>query len=100
MRVISQEGQKYRDLQYEQCDFSVENDITGSFIFAATVNCPVLEVARYSTPEKAEKAMEMLHDTYMDCNVFFDSIVEGHGGMTTAAYVKNNVFRFPREDEL
>ena len=76
MRVISQTGD---DIPYERCVFT----IFGEFVYAAPIYN--LEnkfvVASYSTQEKAEKAMQKLHNCYQE-------------------WVEGVVFRFPLEDEI
>lgn len=76
MRVISQTGD---DIPYEGCALA----IFGEFVYAAPIyNLEnKFDVASYSTPEKAEKAMQMLHNCYQGA-------------------LPNTIFRFPQEDEI
>ena len=76
MRIISQTGD---DIPYERCVLT----IFGEFVYAVPIYN--LEnkfvVASYSTPEQAEKAMQMLHNCYQGA-------------------LPNTIFRFPQEDEI
>lgn len=100
MRVISQDGMI--DIPYE-CAFMGIDYRNNRRIYANGANWPDdvdgMTMANYSTPEKAKRAMEMLYETYIDCNVFCSNIIEGHGGLKSA-YIKNDVFRFPQEDKI
>ena len=113
MRVISQTGD---DIPYERCVFT----IFGEFVYAAPIYN--LEnkfvVASYSTQEKAEKAMQMLHEAYIGApfimkNVevpvgFAEQLKNMRSGFITVVDHGDNVriepmnivFRFPQEDEV
>ena len=81
MRVISQNERL--DLPYE----NIVMEIMDSVIVAYTTMTTPLRIAQYKSQEKAEKAMQMLHEAY-----------------TGAPFMKiepmNIVFRFPKENEL
>ena len=94
MRIISQGGQA--DLPYEEIALCMAcEDII------ARHNDKEYLMARYSTMEKAEKAMEMLHKEYG--KHFF-----GQGGaMATAnlyvpafAFIPPKVFQFPKDEDM
>ena len=113
MRVISQTGD---DIPYERCVFT----IFGEFVYAAPIYN--LEnkfvVASYSTQEKAEKAMQMLHEAYTGApfimkNVevpvgFAEQLKNMRSGFITVVDHGDNVriepmnivFRFPSEDDI
>ena len=113
MRIISQTGD---DIPYERCVLT----IFGEFVYAAPIYN--LEnkfvVASYSTPEKAEKAMQMLHEAYTGApfimkNVevpvgFAEQLKNMRSGFITVVDHGDNVriepmnivFRFPSEDEI
>ena len=113
MRVISQTGD---DIPYERCVFT----IFGEFVYAAPIYN--LEnkfvVASYSTQEKAEKALQMLHEAYTGApfimkNVevpvgFADQLKNMRSGFITVVDHGDNVriepmnivFRFPSEDDI
>ena len=86
MRIISQKGiEPMVDLPYEQTMLVVREN----FIFA-TIFCKAdMLIANYSTPEKAEKAMESLWEKYEEIhcwNAYFYSLP--------------SVFRFPEDSEV
>ena len=53
----------------------------------------IILMAKYSTPEKAEKAMQMLHDEY-------SYIWKIKNGLDTYYGTETCIFRFPQEDEM
>lgn len=90
MRIISQNGV---DFPYESIAISCGDGM----IYARPVSDmeKTYVLARYSSEEKAEKAMQMLHDCYSNCR------------QTELFYLKgvdteypNYYFRFPQEDEI
>ena len=123
MRIISQDNVK--DFPYEMCTiWVIENKI-----FASPIGEPDTEavMAEYSTQEKAEKAMQKLHEAYAPEPLFIykdvspyeraaageiswaQALDEMHTEMFVRpipdssieqVYTGNIVFRFPREDEL
>lgn len=130
MRVISQKGMPVIiDLPYERIGISQSykdpNYIIGFDTAASDDN--YFYLARYSTPEKAEKAMQKLHEAYAPEPLFIHKDVspdkratageisweqaldEMHNGMFVRpipdssieqVYTGNIVFRFPKEDEI
>lgn len=92
MRVVSQDGKL--DFPYENIRLSIaDNSILCLDSFST--------LATYSTEKKAQKAMEMLRNTYL-------SRMELGGGydMVNGFYVQPNywvlpkVFRFPQDSEV
>ena len=84
MRVISQKGMPVViDLPYERIGVSQSykepNNIIGFDLRAKDDD--VFYLATYSTPEKAEKAMQKLHNCYQE-------------------WAEGVVFHFPSEDEI
>lgn len=77
MRIISQDGNK--DFPYERCTVW----ILDNKIIASPVGEPETDsrMATYSTMEKAEKAMQKLHNCYQE-------------------WAEGVVFHFPSEDEI
>ena len=121
MRVISKDG--YYDIPYELSVFWRDENI----IWANVPNIGKIIFAQYSSSEKAEKAMQKLHEAYAPEPLFIHKDVspderaaageiswaqaldEIHTGMFVRpisnssieqVYTGNIVFRFPREDEL
>ena len=111
MRVISQNG---------KLDFPYENivvEIMDNVIVAYTPMTNPLRMAQYKSQDKAEKAMQKLHECYTGVilmqNVDFpEGEVEKLKSMTKGFICVNNrtdnvriepmhmVFRFPQEDEI
>ena len=124
MRVISQEGFCYQDIPYEYSAFYMNT--SGNHIYA-NCNGVVYSLAEYSTADKAEKAMQKLHEAYAPEPLFIHKDVSPYerdaaGEMSWAqalnevntnliirpiqnssieqVYTGNVVFRFPQEDEI
>lgn len=115
MRIISQKGLCRRDIPYEHSAFYMST--SGTHIYA-NCNGVVYSLAEYSTVEKAEKAMQMLHEAYTGAlfimkNVevpvgFAEQLKDLRSGFITIADHGDNVrvepmnivFRFPKENEL
>lgn len=79
MRIISQAGD--RDFNYKNIDLNIVK--SGVEEVSILCNTPCLlnvKMAQYSTREKAEKAMNQLHDVYCGNECF--------------------IWKFPREDEV
>ena len=120
MRIISQNG--VVDAPYENFVFSITKD---NCIVATrdSIGRPS-EIARgimgkYSTPEKAEKAMQLLHEAYIGIPVIFQNVeIEEEflpkfeeslkNSIITmipneppkVEYINNVIFRFPNEEDL
>lgn len=120
MRVISQDGMQ--DIPYEKFVFSITKDNR----IVATIGCtaPPAElymssVAKYSTQEKAMKAMEMLRSAYTGMPVVFQNIepsekfrelleITKTNGIITITddkkskieYVNNVIFQFPKDEDV
>ena len=125
MRIISQN--KEHDLPYEHC--AIWTKIPKNIIYAAPIGEPdtLLQMARYTTAEKAEKAMQKLHEAYAPDPLYIRKDVSpveraaaGEMSLSQAlnevntnliirpiqnssieqVYTGNVVFRFPQEDEI
>ena len=112
MRVISQNERL--DLQYE----NIVVEIMDSVIVAYTPMTNPLRMAQYKSQEKAEKAMQMLHEAYTGApfimkNVevpegFAEQLKNMRSGFITVLDREDNVriepmnivFRFPQDNEL
>lgn len=102
MRVISQDGMQ--DIPYEKFVFSITKDNR----VVATIGCTaspseiyMSSVAKYSTKEKAMKAMEMLREKYlsrMELGGGYD-ITNGHY-VQPDFWVLPRVFKFPKDEEV
>ena len=102
MRVISQDGTidiPYEDLiiqRFESTIYFLNKNLIGVEQLVSD-----MDIATYSTEEKAQKAMEMLRDTYL-------SRMELYGGYdaVNGCYVQPNflvlpkVFQFPKDEDV
>lgn len=113
MRIISQDGGF--DLPYESCVIWIDNKagINVSPIGEPDSN---YTFGVYSTSEKAEKAMQLLHEAYTGMPITYDiskyeaekfkeiletsSIVSVQNEKSKIEYVNRMVFQFPKEEEL
>lgn len=114
MRLISQDG--CSDVPYEQCTLWVnEGGILATPVGEVDT---LMTMGRYSTQEKAQKAMQMLHECYtgmlymrnlsfpegespeeyLNRGIGFISVVDR--GENVRIEPLNIVFRFPKEDEV
>lgn len=112
MRIISQNG---------KLDFPYENivvEIMDNVIVAYTPMTSPLRMAQYKSQEKAEKAMQLLHEAYTGALFIMKNVevpvgfAEQLKNMTTGFICVNSrednvriepmhmVFRFPQEDEI
>lgn len=104
MRVISQDGTI--DVPYDYFSLSVASgkyeDVEVAYIYCHNLSSPNgTKLAKYSTKEKAIKAMEMLRETYL-------SRMELDGGYdaVNGCYVQPNfwvlpkVFQFPHDEDV
>lgn len=121
MRIISQDGEY--DIPYESSVLRIEANV----IWAFPTQADEYIVAQYSTQEKAEKAMQKLHESYAPEPLFIRKDVspgeraaageiswaQALNEMRTGMFVRpipdssieqvytgNVVFRFPQEDEI
>lgn len=115
MRIISQNG-KY-DLPYENCCVWINDN---EIIFSP-IGDPesAYTMAKYSNPEKAEKAMQLLHEAYSGMPIIFQNVeipendydkLKGIFDCSVIAnipnepskieYINNKVFQFPKEEDL
>lgn len=102
MRVISQDGTI--DIPYENViiqRFGREIYFLNKNLIGVEQLVSDMDIATYSTEEKAEKAMEMLRDTYlsrMELNGGYDAV--------NGCYVQPNfwvlpkVFQFPKDEDV
>lgn len=102
MRVISQDGAL--DMPYEQViiqRFKNEIYFLNSNLTGLEQLVSDMVIAKYSTEEKAKKAMEMLREKYlirMELDGGFDHINKVY--VQPNYWVLPKVFRFPTEEEL
>ena len=113
MRIISQN--KEHDLPYEHC--AIWTKIPENIIYATPIGeaDTLLQMARYTTAEKAEKAMQKLHECYLGIQVthmpefdggdsFLNSIgiykISENGEYAHKLPNRERIFRFPQEEEI
>lgn len=108
MRVISQDGTK--DFPYDSSSVSLYAGCINGRVYVRMQICGYddsVDVADYSTKEKAKKAMEMLRSAYEN-NEFYHHIANSeHFTDLTQALSKemfekatSEYFQFPTEEEL
>lgn len=91
MRVISQDGTM--DVPYEMSIMWSEDN--GAILLQAVGEVGEYQTfAKYSTKEKAKKAMKQLRDVYEDY------LAEGTPDGNGFCFVPPKVFQFPTEEEL
>lgn len=88
MRVISQDGTL--DFPYEMSTIFIYGRIENAIAIEPVGDSEVSIIGRYSSEEKATKAMEMLRGAWIN-----EAIEFTHG-----IYHRNAVFRFPQDDEI
>lgn len=116
MRIISQNG-KY-DVPYEDGELICESNMV---LYNGFSHVP-RPIAEYSSPQKAKKAMEMLHREYIgimpsliisDCNFLQEDLEElsksmvggqimvpSQGEGRVEYHMLPRIFRFPADDEI
>lgn len=115
MRVISQDGTL--DFPYELSTIRVYNEII-SMGMCKDDSCRSI-IARYSTKEKAIKAMKMLRETYVGMPIVMQNVaisedvakeferlkkcgvmVRAENQPSKVDFINNAVFQFPQDDEI
>ena len=100
MRIISQNGKW--DYPYDMVIIKrYENMIFASTNLMVNVTSSV-EMATYSTPEKADKAMEMLHEKFLSYMQLQGGIGLMQGSVSVAPniWVLPKIFKFPSDEEI
>lgn len=121
MRTLSQDGMA--DLPYESIGICIHyHNKTEIIAYPAGTYSPDDEywtLAKYSTEEKARKAMEMLHEAYTDIPLILQNVdisddvkemfkkwkkqgicVVSENQPSKVEYVGNVLFQFPSDDEV
>lgn len=109
MRVISQDGRI--DVPYEKADIACLRFFEKCVIVATLFNEDSVQLAVFSSEEKALKAMELLREQYENLEVFkvlscgtteyMERILtEEELPKIIKAYYKLNVFQFPQDSEV
>ena len=97
MRVISQDGTI--DIPYDYFSLTIANgkyeDVEVACIYCHNLSSPkVTKLAEYSRKEKAEKAMEMLRNNYLD--FMTEATPDGNG----FCFNQPKVFQFPKDEDV
>lgn len=108
MRIISQDG--IFDLPYEQAVVALLNEKVIAYPFSDLESTGCIQLARYSTEEKAIKAMEMCREQYAQCEINKHLIQKAADNLegvsiTFTGEVRNQLadkylFQFPADDEI
>ena len=122
MRVISQDGTL--DVPYDYFSLSVASgkyeDVEVAYIYCHNLSSPNgTKLAKYSTKEKAIKAMEMLRETYTGMPMVMQNvgvsedmekefgrlkkcgvIVRAENQPSKVDFINNAIFQFPQDDEI
>lgn len=106
MRIISQDGTidvLYKKVAIQRCEekiYFLSLDLLGTVDLKED-----LQLAEYSTGEKAEKAMETFHSAYMLYRIFISSTEEDKKKCEGMLQKEERgplygIFRFPSDDEI
>ena len=117
MRVISQDGRL--DFPYENSVIFINHLDASEVRIVAIGDDDDVMIAKYSTEEKAKKAMEMLRDAYTGMPIAMQNVdvsedmakeferLKKYGIMVRAEnqpskvdFINNAVFQFPQDDEI
>lgn len=121
MRVISQDGTK--DFPYDSSSVSIYGGCVNGRIYVRMQLCggydDSVDVADYSTKEKAIKAMEMLREAYVGMPIVMQNVdiseevakefgrlkkcgimVQTENQPSKVDFINNAVFQFPKDDEV
>lgn len=100
MRIISQD--KEFDLPYEETTLQVfTNGTVAAFSLTDLESDAFITMAKYSTKEKAIKAMEMCRHEYGKVFSFKGGVIPITGVMTQSVlFTYPKLFQFPKEEEV
>lgn len=103
MRVISQDGTM--DFPYEISTIFIYPRIENAIAIQPTGDSEISIIGRYSSKEKAIKAMEMLREVYAGMPIVIQNVNTPKGTLKTLEVVQgcgtsNIVFQFPQDDEI
>ena len=117
MRVISQDGTM--DFPYEMSTIFIYGRIENAIAIQPVGDSEVSIVGRYSSKEKAIKAMEMLREAYVGMPIVMQNVailgdmakeferlkkcgvmVRAENQPSKVDFINNAVFQFPQDDEI
>lgn len=104
MRLISQKGWEYVDVEYENGTIAMHDESEETRIIYSWDNNSEESaiMAKYSSREKAEKVLEdmmKMYGSYISCNGG-SGILQGSGYQQAFCFTPPKVFRFPADDEV
>lgn len=117
MRVISQDGTM--DFPYEISTIFIYPRIENVIAIQSAGDSEISIIGRYSSKEKAIKAMEMLRETYIGMPIIMQNvdisenmakeferlkkcgvIVQAENQPSKVDFINNAIFQFPQDDEI
>lgn len=117
MRVISQDGTM--DFSYEMSTIFIYGRIENAIAIQPVGDSEVSIVGRYSSKEKAIKAMEMLREAYIGMPIVMQNVdisedvarkferlkkcgimVRAENQPSKVEYINNTIFQFPQDEEI
>lgn len=120
MRVISQDGKT--DIRYENFAFGITLDnciVASRNLVASPQELLCGKMAKYSSKEKALKAMEILREAYIGMPIVMQNVdisedlateferlkkcgvmVQAENQPSKVDFINNAVFQFPQDDEI
>lgn len=120
MRVISQDGTT--DIRYENFAFGITLDnciVASRNLVASPQELLCGKMAKYSSKEKALKAMEMLREAYIGMPIVMQNVdisedlateferlnkcgvmIRADNQPSKVEFINNSIFQFPQDDEI
>ena len=117
MRVISQDGTM--DFPYEISTIFIYPSIENVIAIQSAGDSEISIIGRYSSKEKAIKAMEMLRESYVGMPIVMQNVdisedvaekferlkkcsimVQAENQPSKVDFINNAVFQFPQDDEI
>ncbi len=105
MRLISQKGLGYIDVEYENGTILTKNTQNGTcvcVIYEWNYSPKAVTMAEYSSLAKAKKVLDdmtKMYGSYISCNGG-PGILQGSGYQQAFCFAPPKVFRFPADDEV
>ena len=98
MRIISQDGTI--DIPYEQVIIERYKGKINFFNKNLTGVANYMKIASYSTEEKAQKAIDMMHEAYKS-SLYSDHAYDSSAQLQRPyLFMQNIVFKMPQDDEV
>lgn len=101
MRLISQKGWGYIDVEYENGTILTKNTQNGTCVIYEWNDSPkAVTMAKYSSLAKTKKVLDdmtKMYGSYISCNGG-PGILQGSGYQQAFCFTPPKVFRFPADD--